>query len=207
MTNPMPPTTFAAVSPKAAASPKTAGAQKAAHSAIFSCSREDLEDVARLISIIAKETLCDLLPRQPELTALGNRLRRVHPLKFLSIILSSPELKADLHKIHDDKIVFSLGDWSFFLPSIFESLSKWSYFKQDLSLALETKDLESKKNAETEKDSIAVNLQDFIEEANLDISPDSLQKLQDCVQKKNWEGFVLVLLKTPAKNPPAEALE
>jgi hypothetical protein len=167
---------------------------KALQQKIFTCSQQDLDDIKNMISILAKEPLIALLPKKNELMAIGDRIRPVHPLKFLSIILSDSELKKCLQKIHDDKTVASWHGFSISLPSWggFDGLSKWSYFSQNLEEALENKNQEDR--------SVISSLDFFIQEAKLDLSEDKKQEIYAYANAQDWKRFILFLLHSSNQN-------
>lgn len=172
----------------------------AAVPAIFQCSEAAKNDIHYMISTLAEKSLAALLLETTTLMKIGDRIRPVHPLKFLAIILSDPELKADLQKIKDDKTVASWNGWSFSLPWIFDSFSKWSYFIKELCHSLQTK------NSEKEESSIETNLLPFIQEAKLDVSEEGLHQLHYYIHRPKgpeWENFILCLMNFPSRASPS----
>jgi hypothetical protein len=69
----------------------------------LACSDVDKQKITRLISTIAENgKLVLLLKYQRELRQIGREIDHVHPLKFLSTIMSNPTLKADMREIYHD---------------------------------------------------------------------------------------------------------
>lgn len=110
------------------------------------CTAEDAQKIHHLISTMGEHGKLDLLVNyQKELRQIGRDIDHVHPLKFLSVILSDPYLKSCMKKIHSDYF-------------------KWSTLIDGLAGKLTI-------NAKQNKLSIFLN--DFAKSIN--ISPDSIQ--------------------------------
>ncbi len=66
------------------------------------CTAEDRASIIELITMIAENNKIALLLSQTHLKNLGAQINHVHPLKFLSICLGSPEMKANMILIFED---------------------------------------------------------------------------------------------------------
>jgi hypothetical protein len=66
------------------------------------CSEQDQIHIAEIIKTMAENGKLSLLFKQGHLKQLGAQINHVHPLKFLSIIFSNPELKNCMKEIFED---------------------------------------------------------------------------------------------------------
>jgi len=66
------------------------------------CTEQDKENIFEIISTMAEYGKLSLLVKQSYLKRLGAQIDHVHPLKFLSTILTDPHLKNCLNEIFDD---------------------------------------------------------------------------------------------------------
>ena len=66
------------------------------------CTEQDKANIVEIISVIADNSKFSLLLKQNHLKNLGSQVNHVHPLKFLSVALSSEYLKSCLIQIFDD---------------------------------------------------------------------------------------------------------
>jgi len=66
------------------------------------CTAEDEEIIKELVTSIADNSKVTLLLKQNYFKSLGSQINHVHPLKFLSVSLSTPHLKSCLAVIFDD---------------------------------------------------------------------------------------------------------
>lgn len=83
------------------------------------CTNEDVQKITRLISVMGENgKLTLLLKYQKELRQIGREIEHVHPLKFLSVILTNPHLKSCMREVHSDYF-----KWTNFLDGIGNGLS------------------------------------------------------------------------------------
>jgi hypothetical protein len=69
----------------------------------LSCSEEDRENISYIISTLAENGKISLLfQHKRELTRRGIEISHVHPLRFLGVIFSDPNLKECMKKIFPD---------------------------------------------------------------------------------------------------------
>ena len=66
------------------------------------CTEQDKSNIFEIISTMAEYGKLSLLMKQSYLKRLGAQIDHVHPLKFLSTILTDPHLKQCLNEIFDD---------------------------------------------------------------------------------------------------------
>jgi len=66
------------------------------------CSEQDRANIIEIVVSIADNSKFTLLLKQSHLRNLGAQVNHVHPLKFLSVTLSTPQLKTCLIQIFDD---------------------------------------------------------------------------------------------------------
>lgn len=99
--------------------PPTQPPASAATFADLPCSQEEVQKINKLISTMAEHGKLTLLVKyQGELRQIGREIEHVHPMKFLSVILSDPYLKSCLSRIKDDYF-----KWSNFMDGIGNGLS------------------------------------------------------------------------------------
>jgi hypothetical protein len=58
------------------------------------CTEQDKAKIIEIITLIANNNKCSLLFKQNHLKSLGKEVDHVHPLKFLSVGMSTPYLKS-----------------------------------------------------------------------------------------------------------------
>lgn len=111
------------------------------------CTPQDEQKIHRLISSMAEHGKMTLLLKyQGELRQIGRDIEYVHPLKFLSIILSDSYLKSCLKKIRGDYF-------------------KWTNFMDGLGDGL---------SSQAEKKAVAIYLNDFAKKVG--VAPESIQR-------------------------------
>ena len=66
------------------------------------CTEIDRATIFEIISTLGEKGKIQLLFKKTYLNQIGDSVRHVHPLKFLSVIILQPELKKDLRRILDD---------------------------------------------------------------------------------------------------------
>ncbi len=66
------------------------------------CTEQDRANIIEIITGIAENNKFSLLLKQNHFRNLGSQINHVHPLKFLVVAVSSPQLKANLEIIFDD---------------------------------------------------------------------------------------------------------
>jgi hypothetical protein len=66
------------------------------------CSQADRENIHEIITTLAENGKLGLLFKQGHLKHLGSQLGHLHPLKLLSVIFTTPELKAHMGDIFKD---------------------------------------------------------------------------------------------------------
>jgi hypothetical protein len=84
----------------------------------LTCSRENCQKIAYLITTLGKSGKLTLLGKYRELRQIGDDIDPVHPLKMLSIILKDPELRLCLKAIYSDHF-----KWSNFIDGMKNKLS------------------------------------------------------------------------------------
>lgn len=85
----------------------------------LTCTDEDVSKITRLISVMGENGKVVLLFKyQKELRQIGREIEHVHPLKFISVIMSNPYLKSCLRKVHSDYF-----KWSNFMDGLGNGLS------------------------------------------------------------------------------------
>jgi hypothetical protein len=111
------------------------------------CSPEDAQKITRLISVMGENgKLSLLLKYQKELRQIGRDIDHVHPLKFITVIMSNPYLKTCLKQIRTDYF-------------------KWTNFLDGLGNGL---------SAQHQQGKVSIYLDDFAKAVN--VAPESLQK-------------------------------
>ena len=66
------------------------------------CTEQDIANIVEIITSIADNSKFSLLLKQSHLKNLGAQINHVHPMKFIAIAVSTPQLKACLMNIFDD---------------------------------------------------------------------------------------------------------
>jgi hypothetical protein len=66
------------------------------------CTDEDRGKIYELITALAENGKISLLFKQGKLKALGSEIEYIHPLKFLGVIFSNPQLKQFMREIFSD---------------------------------------------------------------------------------------------------------
>lgn len=113
------------------------------------CTVDDIRKINEIISKMGEKNKVYLLLHEAYLRKIGDEVRHVHPLKFLSVILSDPYLKSCMAKFRTD----------FF---------KWHNFISDLESAL---DLHSSQGT------LSMYVDDFAKSIN--VPPDGIKKYID----------------------------
>ncbi len=130
------------------------------------CSEEDRNKIFDLITTIGTKGKLDLLMNhKTRLERMGDEINaKVHPLKFLAVIFSNPNLKNYMNNIRGDYF-------------------KWTNFVHGLSKRI---------NVEFKKGKVDRFIEDF--SAQLNVSADDLRSFYKNGNKKDWEGFVDYLI-------------
>jgi len=68
----------------------------------FICNDQDQSNIAEIIKTMAEYGKLTLLFKQNHLKQLGAQINHVHPLKFLEVVFSDPELKRCMGEIFED---------------------------------------------------------------------------------------------------------
>lgn len=110
-----------AIPPKTASSPKI----RVNRFLELPCSSKDRQKIHQLILQMAEENKFHLLIHQAELRELGKEIDHVHPLKFLSVILTDSHLKSCLKQIRNDYF-----KWSNFIDGLSKKLTAFSMYGQ-----------------------------------------------------------------------------
>ncbi|MBI5272732.1 MAG: hypothetical protein HY861_01970 [Chlamydiia bacterium] len=84
------------------------------------CSEQDRANIEEIISTIAVNSKFSLLLKQAHLRNIGAQINHVHPLKFLTVATSSPQMKGFLAVILDDYFKRN----GFFADGLFPSLTR-----------------------------------------------------------------------------------
>lgn len=113
----------------------------------LSCTDEDRKNISYIITTLAYNGYGSLLFKQGQLRRTGDKIK-VHPLKFLEVVLSSPRLKPAFKKL------------------IEEGGMKWSNFEENFAKSL---------NDQNKNDNLLPYLKSFSQKTN--ISYDSLKSL------------------------------
>lgn len=127
----------------------------------LSCSDEDRAHIYELIMTMAREGKVSLLFKQNHMKWLGAKICHVHPLRFLAVIFTDPQLKECMRDVFDDH--FKRNG---FMDGLGSSLSR-----------------------EADKGMLDGYLKEFAAEVGV-----KLTLLQECVQSRDWDGFVRVLI-------------
>lgn len=64
-------------------------------------SPSEQKDIRYIVTTLAQNTLASITSSRSSLKKAGDRIDRVHPLRFLSVVFSDEELKAGIHAIRD----------------------------------------------------------------------------------------------------------
>ncbi|MBF8262350.1 MAG: hypothetical protein HW387_15 [Parachlamydiales bacterium] len=113
------------------------------------CTVDDIQKISEIISKMGEKSKLYLLAHESYLRKIGDEVRHVHPLKFLSVALSNPYLKSCMVKFRDDYF-------------------KWHNFIIDLQDAL---------NAHSSQGNVSKYLNDFAK--TVGVAPEAIQKHVD----------------------------
>ena len=126
------------------------------------CSPEDVQKITRLVSVMGENGKVVLLFKyQKELRQIGREIDHVHPLKFITVIMSDPHLKSCIKQVHSDYF-------------------KWTNFLDGLGNGLTSQHSQNK---------ISVYLNDFAK--GLGLAPESLQKYVEKQDWENMLIFLM----------------
>lgn len=85
----------------------------------LSVTKKEKQDISEIIKALSQKSLLSLAASRSELKKIGNRIDHLHPLRFLSTLLTSEELKTGLHKIRERGWV-----WEEFSSDLVKNLDK-----------------------------------------------------------------------------------
>lgn len=123
---------------------------------------DDAQKITRLITVMGENGKVALLFKyQKELRQIGREIEHVHPLKFVSVILSNPYLKSCMKEVHKDYF-------------------KWTNFMDGLGNGLTSQNKQGR---------VSIYLNDFANAFGV-----SLEKLQQFVDKQEWENMLIFLI-------------
>jgi hypothetical protein len=109
----------------------------------LACTEEDRLCIYEIISTLAKTNAALLLFKEERLNEVGEQIRHLHPLKFLSSVLTHPYLKGCLREIFDD-FFKRRGFLSGFTPNLLREVEKGTMdcyqveFAQEVQIPLES---------------------------------------------------------------------
>jgi hypothetical protein len=128
----------------------------------LACTLEDVQNISRLISVMGENGKVVLLFKyQRELRQIGRKIEHVHPLKFISVVISDPHLRSCMKQIHSDYF-------------------KWSNLMDGLGNGLSSQNMQGK---------VSIFLNDFAKAVN--VAPESLQKFVDREDWENMLIFLI----------------
>lgn len=172
------PTCLATAGGKRSAEKSSEGASRAkvAHievtpSPFLDLSEKEKEVIKILIHDLATYNGRQLFWNQRKLREMGSSIEHIHPLKFITYIITNENLKKDLQTVHtkynDTSILGSL--WS-----------RWGHFLEGFKSRME---------GEMSRDNVEAHLPGFCEELKVKI-----EEIKPLIDARNWAGLLTAVL-------------